>query len=231
MDSENDQQGITPGLIIKARRKPPGTRNPSPSVAPYAVSLTSFLDFFTAKTVSQGLTVVRKAVKELRTDYSPQFDLYREVRETIRASGGKRITMDLSLASPNKAKHYPELIEGWNKFIGRKSFETTLVKRKEWAHDGLIVRVNPEVALVRDDSVTYTKLYFKTAQPSKAQVEVIYQLMHEMLVDEPHEQVGVLDVRRGKLVASPKVMPDRELATALRVEATRFRLYLEQHLK
>lgn len=139
--------------------------------------------------------------------------------------------MDLSLASPNKAKHYPELIEGWNKFIGRKSFETTLVKRKEWAHDGLIVRVNPEVALVRDDSVTYTKLYFKTAQPSKAQVEVIYQLMHEMLVDEPHEQVGVLDVRRGKLVASPKVMPDRELATALRVEATRFRLYLEQHLK
>lgn len=193
--------------------------------------MTSFLDFFTAKTVSQGQTVARKAARELRTEYEPQFDLYRDVREKIRASGGKQIVMDLSFAPAAKAKHYPEIVSGWNRHIGRKAFDTTVVKRKDWESDDLIVRVNPEVALVRNGTVTYTKLYFKTARPTKAQVEVIYQLMHEMLVIEAHEQVGILDVRRGKLVAPPKSVPDPELAMALRIEATRFRSYLEQHLK
>lgn len=208
----------------------PPPASPSETSASVPVSFTTLIDFVAAKTLGRRQTVARKAAKQLDTKYRPQFDMYKEIREGIQTSGGRRIDLDLRGLSASKQKHYPMLQTGWNRFIGRKQFEAVQVKRKEWVGEGLVVRVNPEIALARNDLRTYYKLFFKTDDLTKDQVGIIYQMMHEMLIDEPTESLGLLHVRKGKVVPAPTLLPNSDLAEALRAEAAYLRRLLRPYL-
>ncbi|MEX2536359.1 MAG: hypothetical protein WD273_12255 [Trueperaceae bacterium] len=194
------------------------------------VSLTNFLDFVAAKDSSQRLTVARQIVKQIATPYDPRSDMYKRLREAIQASGGQKFEINLDKLSETKRRHYRPTLDGWNTFVGNKKFQAVPVKRKNWIGENLLIRVNPETALLRDNRRLYLKLFFKVNQLRKSQVGIVYQMMHEMLVDEPSEDIGVLHLRKGKLVAPPNSLPDSETAVSLRAEAAYLRRLLGGYL-
>jgi len=197
---------------------------------PYSISLTTFIDFVTSSNVRQRLTVGRKAATEISTEYSIKRDFYKGPREAFQAAAGKKVEMDLSRVPTEKRGHYQEVVTGWNRFIGRKTFESGVAKHREWVSDDLIVRVNPELALKQDGRLTYVKIHFKAEPIRKDQSDLIYQLMHEMLIVEPHEGIGILDARRARLIPIPASIPNAQLGQALIHEASYLSRFIDQHL-
>lgn len=139
------------------------------------------------------------------------------------SSGGAEIAIDhLTEAPPNRLNQYPSLIGGWHDYARKNGYETTRVKQRIWAHEGLVVRANPEMALRDNNRINYVKLHLKTDSPGHHHRDVMQRLIHEMLVEDANEQVSVLNVRKGRLVTSPKALPYHRLSCFLRSCAVRF---------
>lgn len=178
----------------------------------------------------QRLTVARKAATEISTQYSIKRDFYKGPREALQAAAGKKVEMDLSRVPTEKRGHYKEIVDGWNRFVGRKAFKSGVVKHREWISEDLIVRVNPELTLQHEGRLTYVKIHFKAEPIRKDQSDLIYQLMHEMLIVDPHEAIGILDARRARLIPIPASIPSQQLGQALLYEASHLSRFIDQHL-
>lgn len=186
------------------------------------VSLTSFIDYATATDSQQRLTVIRRVKRQMAQGYSPARDTYKVPREMIQAANGAKIDRTKLAVHPAHGDHSLRVTEGYNKFVGRKTFAPHPVRRKEWVCGDLKVGVNPEVALERDGVTTFYKLYFKSEPLTKRAAHTIYQMMFEMLMPVPDETIGVIDLRRAKMVTKPASLPDADLAALLRADAVGF---------
>lgn len=194
------------------------------------VSLTQFLDFLACKDATQRQTRARTILKQMDEPYLPGRDLYKDARDAIQTAAGGKINLRTELLPPNKLAHYPAIEAGYNKFIGRKVYERRQVKRKYWVGEGIVINVNPELALHRNSRTEYLKLYFKAEKLTKPQAVVAHQIMFEMLVDDPiTEGIGIIDVRKGKLVTPPAHLPDTDAATLLQAETAYLRQLLTQN--
>ena len=71
-------------------------------------------------------------------------------------------------------------------------------------------------------SPSYYKLYFKAEPLTKRAAQPIYQMMFEMLELEPHEDIGILELRKAKLIVKPSPLPDPKIAASLRADAVSF---------
>lgn len=188
------------------------------------ISLTSFVDFVSAAGPSK-LTVVRRTKKQMEDSYGPEKDFYKRIREAIiemHRTGDTlaRVTGILpSLTDKKKIDNYPQLIEGYKKWRGRKGAEWFEPTHAQWHGGGLAVRVNPELGLTIDGTPHLVKLYFKADKLAKRRIDLITHLMAVACTDPAPGGciMGVLDVRRSKLI-TPTV-PINRLDTMLRAEA------------
>jgi hypothetical protein len=73
--------------------------------------------------------------------------------------------------------------------------------KKSWVVDDLSVTLNPELGLRINDHPHLVKLYFKKGHPTKRQVEAMLHLLQtELRPASGTRRIGLLDVRRGKLL-------------------------------
>lgn len=187
------------------------------------ISLTDFVDI-ASKTGTPKATKVAQV--KARPDYDPRFDFYRPIRERIteiHRTGQEGVTLRpflTTLADRKKASTYPELVDGYLKWLGRKATEWSDPPRKLYRSSGVDVIVNPEVCLSFGRETHVIKLYFKDEPLDRFKVEVILSLMEHVLRPHCGERavMSVMDVRRGRLIswrASSKsriALVDAELA-------------------
>lgn len=177
------------------------------------ITLTQFVDFV-LKSGTQKLTVVRAVKRQHADGYHPQIDFYKPVRDeivSIHRQGRSASCLEAfarGLTDPKKQTAYPELIAGYRRFAGRKSFEWFTPPRKSWIVGDLCVMLNPELGLKIGGIPHLVKLYFKAGEPNKRQVEAMLHLLQaELQPTNGNRRVGLLDVRRGKLLTPSEYDP------------------------
>jgi hypothetical protein len=172
------------------------------------ISLTQFVDFVN-KTGNAKLALV-KSIKN-RDEYETYKDFYKSLREGIvdlhkKDLGTESLGKILeSLRDEKKKKHYPELITGYKKFLGRKRLEWFIPPRRDWKVGNLTIRINPELGLEekrknRTSTFYVIKLYFKEEPLKRAQANQILTLMEMQLRGkvEPEIKFAILDIRNNK---------------------------------
>lgn len=170
----------------------------------FTISLTDFVDI-ASKTGTPKATKVAQV--KLRPDYEPAFDFYKPIRERmieIHKNGLERGNLSIflqTLTDKKKASNYPELVDGYLKWLGRKQVEWVNPSRKNYRSSGVEVIVNPELGLAFKGQAHLIKLYFKDEPLSKFRIDVILSLMEHVLRPHCHNgaTMSVMDVRRGKL--------------------------------
>jgi len=190
------------------------------------ISLTDFIDFVN-KTGSQKLTQVRK-VKN-RPEYEPFADFYKPLREKIQEIH----KMDLSkeeldqildtLTDDKKRTNYPEILEGYKRFWGRKKVKWFQPPYRNWKVGDLEIRINPELGLEYNGQFYVIKLFFKDEKTQRSQFDQILTLMEYQLrskVNEPEIKFALLDIRKAKLY--PQRGNSTELVPLLLGEAKSF---------
>lgn len=192
------------------------------------ISLTDFIDFV-ASTGTPRLTKVRNA--KCRDPYDPRFDYWKQLREALVAYHepnnilGKepffRNFLNGLNPDSNKMQPYSDVIDNYKRFLGRKAITKLPIQRTTWTHNGLTVRVNPEVFLNINGSRELFKLYFKQDALSKQKADTILTLMSVALPASANVgQFAVYDARNNRTIRSPDPNPD--LMILVRAEADAF---------
>lgn len=197
------------------------------SVIEVKVSLTQFLNFAT-KPPEQQLTVVREIRKQHDEGYDVPPDLYKQFRESVirmHKNDQPKDQLDRiaeQQTEPSRAKHYPPLVKGYKRFLGRKTTAWFDPPIGAWLCEGLRINVRPEIGLVINGTPTAIKLWLKDDDTlNKRRAELIVHLMGQALPQSTDElTVCVLDVRKGKLFCAGK--SDREQTVLLRAQARSF---------
>lgn len=173
------------------------------------ISLTDFVDIV-SKSGRPKATKVQQ-VKD-RPEYEPAFDFYRMFREhviEVHRLGNPRASVAEvlgELTDPKKIRAYPDLVDGYRKWWGRKTLEWFVPPRAVYSAHGMDIIVNPELGLVINGHRHVVKMYLKSEALSAFKVEVITSLMQFQLraMVHPEDKFAVLDVRESKLfVADP----------------------------
>jgi hypothetical protein len=168
------------------------------------LSLTDFVDVV-SKAGSPKITKV-KQIKN-RPPYQPATDFYKAFREgliNLHATGKDRSSLDLivpKLSDLKKVTNYPELIDGYKKWWGKKSIGWFNPPRGTYTSSGFDIAVNPELGLIIDGKRVVVKLYNKAEPVNKYLIDMVPLLMELVLRAscEPADAVALLDVRKGKL--------------------------------
>jgi len=179
------------------------------------ISLTSFVDFVSAAGPPK-LTVVRRTKKQMEDGYGPEKDFYKRIREAIiemhRAGDTIAHVSGVlpGLTDKKKIDNYPQLVEGYKKWRGRKGTTWFEPVHALWRSGALAVKVNPELGLTIQGTPHLVKLYFKADKLAKRRIDLITHLMAVACADQAPDGcvMGVLDVRRSKLI-TPTVPIDR----------------------
>nr|WP_314625438.1 hypothetical protein [uncultured Janthinobacterium sp.] len=168
------------------------------------LSLTDFVDVV-SKAGSPKITKV-KQIKN-RPAYQPATDFYKPFREALinlHASGKDRSSLDLivsNLSDLKKIANYPELIDGYKKWWGKKSIGWFSPPRGTYTSSGVEIAVNPELGLIIDGKRVIVKLYNKAEPITQYRVDMVPLLMELVLRVSCNstDVVALLDVRKGKL--------------------------------
>ena len=104
------------------------------------------------------------------------------------------------ITHPPKRSHYPAVIEGYLKWWGRKRVEWFDPPRGEWRKGDIRITVRPELGLSINDIPHVIKLHFSGDSLSKRRVDIIHRLMETRLSYSDEMVVGVLDIRKSRLL-------------------------------
>ncbi len=189
------------------------------------ISLTDFVDFVIGSGTPK-LTKVRQV--KARPEYNPAHDYWKPLRDGItkfhRDGGVDKNELDdilVSVSDKKKLARYPDCIASYKKFLGKKRFEWFVPPRNTWGPEGIRIRINPELGLMRNGTDYVIKLYFKAEKLSKRRTDAILLLMETALRPIIGDEVcfALLDVSNAHLYSNPA---DASLLPLLIGEATSF---------
>jgi len=181
------------------------------------ISLTEFVDFV-AKSGTPKLTLVRRVKERHKVGYDPRTDFYKPLRDGLvkhHKEGLPKSALDpltTGLSDAKKRTAYPELVQGYKKFLGKKAVKWFDPPQRVWTHSELEISINPELGLEINGKKHAIKLYFKAEKLTKIRMDAINQLMHVVLgTNQQSPVLGILDVRNAKLISAtapqPSLMP------------------------
>jgi hypothetical protein len=187
------------------------------------LSLTDFVDVV-SKSGSPKITKV-KQIKN-RSSYQPATDFYKPFREgliQLHSAGKDRASLDQivpKLSDDKKIANYPELVEGYKKWWGKKNIAWFDPPRGTYSSSGIDISINPELGLKIDGKRVLVKLYNKAEPINQYRTDLVPLLMEVVLrpACQAGDAVALLDVRKGKLhylsvnAATAKYGLDAELA-------------------
>lgn len=191
------------------------------------ISLSQFVDFAT-KTPEQQLTVVRTIRRQHEQGYDVPGDLYKQFKDCVIRMHERRqdkSVLDAMLADqsePARVQHYPSLVTGYKRFLGRKALTWFSPLRGGWSYSELFVRTSPELGLEWNGQRRLIKLYLKQDEDlNKRRAEIVNHLMRlAMLEGDDLIIPAVLDVRKAKLHEAGK--SDHEQTILLQAQARAF---------
>lgn len=185
------------------------------------LSLTDFVDVVSAS----GSTKANKVTRiKTRPEYRPAFDFYKPLRDRIieaHSRGFPRTYIGQlmpSIKDKKKIANYPNAIQGYTKWWGRKKMEWFDPPRLLFTKHDIDVSVNPELGLVINGDSYLIKLYFKADPLTKNRIDVIHYLMNKRLQSKcpTDTQMAILDVRKSRLLVP--TIPKPNLAAMLDAE-------------
>ena len=177
-----------------------------------SLSLTDLVDV-----VSKAGTPKATKVAEIknRKPYQPATDFYKPFRDGVidihQKGKDKKGLLDLqnALTDPKKIANYPDAIDGYRKWWGKKTISWFEPPKNTYGHAGIDVAVNPELGLVVDGKRHVVKLYLK-ADPLTVLMEV--SLRSKCQADD---LLALLDVRQAKLfTVSAQLKPTKAVVDA-----------------
>lgn len=194
------------------------------------ISLTEFVDFV-IKSGTPKLTQVRSIKRQHEAGYEPSHDYYRKLRDGIvefHQQGRDKKYLDrlsAGIVDKNKSNTYPQLVNAYKKFLGRKQVDWFEPAKASWSHGALRVRVNPELGLSLNGDDHLVKLYFKDLKLTKDRIAIIsHMMMSTVGASADGLRVALLDVRNSKIHVFDALDPS--LAPLLEGEALSFyRIY------
>lgn len=172
-----------------------------------SMSLTDLVDV-----VSKAGTPKATKVADIkhRAEYTPATDFYKPLRDgviEIHRQGKTRKALDSllgSLSDKKKLANYPEAIDGYSKWWGKKSLAWFEPPRTVYGHAGIEVSVNPELGLVVDGKRHIVKLYLKNDPLTKLRTDLITVLMEVALRPKCKDDdvLCLLDMRKSKMFSA-----------------------------
>lgn len=176
------------------------------------VSMTCFVDFV-SKAGTPKLTVVKHWKN--KDDYHPATDFYKPLRERIVEMHRRKQSISYlsgllpSLSDQKKLTAYPPVIDGYKKWVGRKSLSWFNPPTGVWSHAGLDVKVNPEIAFEINGTPHLLKLYFKSEPLAKNRIDLITHMMNATVGTRCPKGcvMGVLDIRNAKCITPTVPIP------------------------
>ena len=94
------------------------------------------------------------------------------------------------MTDKKKITAYPDLVNGYKKFLGKKAFSWFQPPKNFWQHGGLAVSVNPELGLELNDQRHVVKLYFKVEKLAKIKMDIVTHMMTQELIVPGPKPVG-----------------------------------------
>jgi hypothetical protein len=178
------------------------------------ITLTEFVDFV-SKAGTPKLTVVKNAKEARLVGYSPQTDFYKAIREGIVKMHKRNQPKDSlaallnGLTDQKKQTAYPELVQGYQKFLGKKKYKWFDPPKTDWQHGGVSISVNPEIGLEIDGVRHIIKLYFKGENLKKTHMDIVVHLMTNFLPTSRTKPTSfdILDIRKSKLITNHPTQP------------------------
>ena len=169
-----------------------------------SISLTDFIDYV-SKVGASKYTKVNEVFA--REEYNPAFDFWKPLRDgIIDIHENKKDKSELNkilegLTDKKKILRYPDLIESYKSFLGRKKYEWFEPPYKDWQTGDLRIRLNPELGLEIKGIQYVIKLYFKSEKLSQGKADLILLLMNTKLKRGYYKDVtfSILDIERNKL--------------------------------
>lgn len=170
------------------------------------LSMSRFADFVVSDPLGQ-LAKLREIQRQYQKPYRPGEDFWsrwREAVEQLHRSDGTRqdLASATATAISRRREQYRSAADGYGRFWGRKRIEVVAFPRpRDWVHQTLTVRVNPEWVVRVNGEVVVMKLHLKRNLPLNQRLaNPLLRLLDVQFgpeVDGP--EVGVLDVHRGRL--------------------------------
>lgn len=168
------------------------------------ISVSDFIGFVN-KSGGSKMTKVKQL--KSRDDYHPAKDFYKPLREEIIKihKEGRNIGLldDLlkNLTDNKKKNSYPQVINGYKKFIGSKKAVWLEPPVKHWLIGDLDIKVNPELGLTIGKKSYVIKLYLVADKITKDKVTQILSLLENELRSQVGDEVifGILDVKNSKI--------------------------------
>jgi hypothetical protein len=183
--------------------------------------LSDFVDIAHASGIPKASKIAE--VKH-RGPYEPSHDFYKRLRDQVEAVHARdlpklRIRDVLEgLRDRKKVKNYPEIVQAYMKWWGRKQLRWQKPPRGLFSEAGVDVVVNPDVGFVLEGVPYYLKLYFKNQPLNRSRVALATHLMELSLRSKvpPDAILGFLDVRRGRII--PASTPTSAVSACLHAE-------------
>lgn len=173
------------------------------------ISMTTFNDFVAASSMTK-LTQVRNAKRIYdapNEDFKLQ-DYYLALRlgigKCLEADGDRRALDDVlsHVHDGKKVANYVACVDGLKRWIGRKTIEWMGCPRRPWSSGDLVVSVNPEAGLRIGGVAHVIKLHLKAPVLSQRAADPMLRLLE--ITHGRQGQVGILDVRRSRLIVPTK---------------------------
>lgn len=183
------------------------------------ISLTDFMSFIEKSGIAKQ-TKVKQLTK--RASYSPSQDFYKKIREGVIAihKEGRPLTaleaILLELTDKKKINIFPDLIDSYINYFGKKQLTWVDPPSSFWKHKNLTIRINPELGLQfkskKNAPLTtyFIKLHFNKTKLEKNKADLILTLMKKELKHTSSNPIeyGILDVSRKRLFLSTQVKND-----------------------
>jgi hypothetical protein len=187
----------------------------------HKLSLTDFVDIISKSGTPKATNVAK--VKH-RPKYEPATDFYKLLRDRVvethknKLSHKHLVELVSSLNDLKKIKNYPDIINGYSTWWGKKDIKWFDPPSELFVQHGIAVSINPELGLNVNGQSYLVKLYFKSEPLTKNRIDIATHLMEVCLRKHCHagEIMAVLDIRNSKLI-TPKV-PIPSLSATLDAE-------------
>ena len=144
------------------------------------IGLTTFIDIVRAPTGAAKIAALSQFKR--RGTYKPAHDYWRPLRNAIKRAHQNRdpavLERLLQEVPTGKQANYRDVVQKYKRWWGRTDYQWFDPPLNEWQHEGVTVRVNPELGLATPVWRTAVKLYFrKRERLNKLEIDVVLRLL------------------------------------------------------
>lgn len=203
----------------------------------YNITLNQFANFALKNSI-QKYNCAHRIFRQITSEFDKKQDywviLRNRVSKALRTTGTCETLLGLEQEVPtDKKSNYQIMVNGLNKYWGKKSFEAVSVQKRIWKSGHIRINVNPLLCYSYRNKIHIVDLYLHVNDNDKIdkrKADMILQVMHDALKLPDEVSIEILDVARGKTFKYHKVNGDK-LALTAKLEAKQMGEFFDEFSK